>query len=385
MTQYTSDKSGINSLRGFAHQIRVFSLYMLKLEKGESIGFETVDDVAINQSTIDSLSECCRSTITYVDNIVSIQVKFNTLSKEKAEKVVLNWMLLEASCDRVKNYILYSDPSYRNQAIMFTTTAEELFKKITLSKKKANSIEGKAKKQFATIESFAKVYESVKLKYSYCDNDIDNELLDQMSLIFRRVAINDYVFEQRIRELLNNITVEILKSIQDGKPFTMTYEERVKMEEAVCAQIRNDIIVPQYSNFTKTLNEEIYRSHIEQTREYKQLCACQLAEEQIHRNISWEQYYQNFRYLNIETVFRASINNIETTAYENFQEARDNLQFKGEDTPRNRLFKTVDSPNSHAPNDQIRKGVNIYLTREEETDNQISWEDDYNAENRLSN
>lgn len=45
-----------------------------------------------------------------------------------------------------------------------------------------------------------------------------------------------------------------------------------------------------------------------------------------------------------------------------------------------RLKETNKCPNSYANNDQIKYGSGIYLTREEEKERQISWEDDDNAE-----
>ncbi len=46
---YTPDKSGINSLGGFAYQIKVFVLYMLSMDENMQAGFETVDDVSIKK------------------------------------------------------------------------------------------------------------------------------------------------------------------------------------------------------------------------------------------------------------------------------------------------------------------------------------------------
>ena len=47
MSDHTPDTSGISSLSGFSYQIRVFVLYMLQMSEGETIEFETWDDVAV--------------------------------------------------------------------------------------------------------------------------------------------------------------------------------------------------------------------------------------------------------------------------------------------------------------------------------------------------
>ena len=44
---YQPDSSGINSLSGFSFQIKVFVYYMLMLEEGMQIEFETLEDVNI--------------------------------------------------------------------------------------------------------------------------------------------------------------------------------------------------------------------------------------------------------------------------------------------------------------------------------------------------
>lgn len=48
MDDYQTDTGGINSLSGFAYQIRVFVLYMLTMEKDMQTEFETLEDVALN-------------------------------------------------------------------------------------------------------------------------------------------------------------------------------------------------------------------------------------------------------------------------------------------------------------------------------------------------
>lgn len=48
---YIPDESGINSLGGFAYQIKVFVSYMLSMDEGMQAEFETVDDIAISKMT----------------------------------------------------------------------------------------------------------------------------------------------------------------------------------------------------------------------------------------------------------------------------------------------------------------------------------------------
>lgn len=57
MDTYTSDKSGINSLGGFAYQIKVFVSYMLSMDENMQAEFETVDDVSIKKITPDTIDD----------------------------------------------------------------------------------------------------------------------------------------------------------------------------------------------------------------------------------------------------------------------------------------------------------------------------------------
>jgi len=68
---------------------------------------------------------------------------------------------------------------------------------------------------------------------------------------------------------------------------------------------------------------------------------------------------------------------IETTAYENFEDIKEELQSTNTDTPQNRLKETTRASNSYAGSEQIRNGVCIYLTSNNVSDEvQISWKDE---------
>ena len=78
---------------------------------------------------------------------------------------------------------------------------------------------------------------------------------------------------------------------------------------------------------------------------------------------------------------KTQIEDIEETSFGNFENVKVRLQVANTDTPLGRLTQTIDAPNSYAANDQIRHGASIFLTRAEETERLISWEDSDNAKN----
>ena len=65
------------------------------------------------------------------------------------------------------------------------------------------------------------------------------------------------------------------------------------------------------------------------------------------------------------------------TAYENFENVKEDLQDRNADLPKNRLKETTEASNSYAESNQIREGVCIYLTSNNiDKNNQISWKDE---------
>ena len=71
-------RAGIDNLRGFSYQIKVFLLYHSKIKENERVGYETIDDVSIqklNESNFQlALMPCCIQS--HFLNIVSLQAHF---------------------------------------------------------------------------------------------------------------------------------------------------------------------------------------------------------------------------------------------------------------------------------------------------------------------
>ena len=100
----------------------------------------------------------------------------------------------------------------------------------------------------------------------------------------------------------------------------------------------------------------------------------------IETHLQYGSYYQNICYGYLELNKTGKIRDIETTTFENFEYVKFILQKKGNDSPWQRLDEIKKQPNSYADSDQIKYGSGIYLTREDEKEHQISWEDEDNAE-----
>ena len=55
--------AGIDSLRGFSYQIKVFLLYLSKIKDNERMGYETIDDVSIQKLNESNFDEKCKKCV----------------------------------------------------------------------------------------------------------------------------------------------------------------------------------------------------------------------------------------------------------------------------------------------------------------------------------
>ena len=384
MNEFVPDKSGINSLGGFAYQIKVFVLYMLSMDENMQVEFETIDDVStriINPETIDVNEDSFRNSLLSLNGITAIQVKRTTITESTAKNILLNWILLESFNENVIEYILYTDDLYKNRDIIFNISKDDLYLEILNSKKSKKSTIAKIKSKYQNDKKkFDEVYSAIKSKYTFISSiNIDDKIDEKCKILFKKGGINNITYYNRIKELLKHITFEIMKSINEKTPFIIRYNEMIAYAEDICSRFTDEFMYPVYSEFKKLNKIDFSDLNIASSREFNQLKACNLPQKMIETHLLYSIYYRNMCYQYLELNKVSKIRNIEETAFENFEEARFYLQYKGSDSPLERLLETKKRQNSYADNDQIKYGVEIYLTRKEETEHQISWEDNDNA------
>ncbi|MDU7252864.1 MAG: hypothetical protein E6274_11105 [Clostridium sp.] len=384
MSSYQPDSSGINSLGGFAYQIKVFVSYLLSMKKGMQAGFETLDDLTVRKLTpeiIDINEDKFRSLLQNDRGVKAIQVKRTTIDLSVAKKILLNWVLLENSCNEVSEYILFTDKKYNNNDIIFNISEEKLFKEIETTNKTARATIGKVKKEFkGKWDKFKSVYDSIYNKYKFISlENIDSVIDSRCEILFKKEGVQEITYYRRIKELLQHITFEIMEAVNNKKSYMIKFEDMIAYAEDVCSRFKDDNILPQYSEFKKTHKIDFNDLEVCRLREYKQLVACKLPINLIEQNLNFANYYRNSYYSYMELNNIGRIRDIEETTYENFENAKFFLQTNKKDTPYNRLTETKNMSNSYADSDHIKYGSSIYLTREEETENQISWEDEDNA------
>lgn len=383
MDNYETDTSGINSLGGFAYQIKVFVLYMLEMHENMQTEFETLDDVTVNKlspETIDINEDKFKNSIVSSEGIKVIQVKRTKLDASIARQILLNWMLLESSGDSVTDYILFTSAEYGNEDILFNVSAEDLYSKVVNTKKTKATITKMKNKYQKDKDRFIEIYNSIRQKYSFVsENDVDEKIDEKCKILFKKAGVNVVTYYNRIVELLKHITIEIIESVNAKKSYHICYEEMIAYAEDVCNRFTDEYMLPAYSEFKKINRINFSDLQIAQSREYRQLVACEIPQNIIETHLTYESYYQNICYRYKEMNKVTKIRDIEETTYENFENTKFILQKEGQDTPFKRLSETKKLPNSYADSEQIKYGSGIYLTREEELEHQISWEDEDNA------
>lgn len=375
--------SGITSLAGFAYQIRVFVYYMSKIiDDTWQIEFETLEDVAVKTITpylLDKKSDTFRSLLKNQETYWAVQVKRTKINKDTKQKIIFNWLLLEKSKQNISKYILFTEQSYDNKGDLFDTTSIDLFNIIVKSNKRANSLISKVKNSYKNdYDGFKNAYEKIQEKYYFIsENNLDEMIRDGFSLSFHRGATCKIIYKLRIKEFVQNITNEIMRTINNKTPYICTYKNMMYKVEDICDRIKDNKYEPSFAEFKKCRIINLSDNSIAKSREYKQLTKCSLTEQRIIEHLLFQQYYESIKFRYYEDNRLDYIENIEETTYSNFCDAKEYLEDIANDTPRRRLNTTKEKYNCYATNNQIRYGACIHLTNEK-TDNRhkISWEDE---------
>lgn len=261
MATYIPDSSGIFSLSGFSFQIRVFVCYMLTLKEGMQIEFETIDDVNIGKikhNEIDNFDDNYVNRIVGTNTNIAVQVKRTSITESSAIKILLNWILLESSEHVITKYVLFTDAEYENVDILFSKSAQEQFEFIKESTKSSRATITKVKKMYRKFEDFEKIYNSIKDKYEFISiENIDGKIDENCSEHFRKAGINKVVYYDRIKELLQHITVQIMESINNKEPYILCYPEFMTLIEDICSRMTEQLTLPHYSDFKKNCTQLI--------------------------------------------------------------------------------------------------------------------------------
>lgn len=125
------NKSGINSLAGYAYQIKVFVYYSFLLKENEEVSYELFDDVGIKSIQTTELDDY-NVKLTNANKINAVQVKHTSIDAEDKNKIIYNWILASQN-NNIEKYTLFTDSEYNN--VFEFDKSENFFDKIVQSEK----------------------------------------------------------------------------------------------------------------------------------------------------------------------------------------------------------------------------------------------------------
>lgn len=373
-----NDKGGIYSLAGFAYQIKVFILNILQLKNGDVLEYETIDDIAltISEKDFDKYEEKLCSVLT-TDRKTAIQVKRTKVTKKVAKEVVKNWILADANNDNIDAFVLVTNRD-TDIDIFSKIDMEAIFKEVATAVGK-QSIESKVKLiGYSEEELKHKIINIIANATIQKYEDIDSEIIERFEAYFNRFGINEATYLFRLKELMQQITVDILDSVEKGQAYELTYKKVCQIKECITTKITDDKWEPNFSQFKKLNKMNLSDLATIKTREYQQLRECiSLVDDDIYRYLLCGEYYLNSKRSYFELGMKELVDELEDTAYDNFCDVKQELRSRSADTPDNRLIETRNKSNAKAKDKQIKHGVCINLTSEDtDASIQISWKDE---------
>ena len=377
------NNSGIYSLAGFIYQIKAFIYYLADLNENNQIGFEAYDDVSLCKKDIaesqktDKLS-LYNSIFDTSSGITAIQVKHTSLSTEDYEKVLFNWIILQNEKKEVNKFVLLVDKQYNNSDKVFPDDLTSLYNKIISSKSRKGLIFQVKQIINNNYNTFEDICKKIQNAYSFqpCE-DIDEMIIKKYSVLLNRGGVAESTYKLRVVELMKHFQNDILEQIYNLNSYTCSYSSFRHIIEEVCSNVKDDFYLPSFSDFKKSNRLDMNGSDIIASRQYIQLKKCNLPEQMIKEHLIFESYYNSFKLRTLENLKLNTINDIEETTHYNFESVKAYLIANNNDQPINRLYNTINSENSYAPNIQTKSGSAIHLTKAETDESLlISWEDD---------
>lgn len=84
-------------------------------------------------------------------------------------------------------------------------------------------------------------------KYENIDTEIENKFND----FFIRYGVSEATYFLRIKEFLQQITVEILDAVGNGQPYLLTYENMSKIKNRIVKNYTDEKWEPSFSQFRR--------------------------------------------------------------------------------------------------------------------------------------
>lgn len=310
--------AGLNSLSGFAFQMKIFVYLLVLAKSGEQVEFETLDDITVRDISSLSREDDFLKKSTVGSEITVFQVKQTTVNLDTSRKVLYNWLLALNQDRSITKFCLYVDKNYPAQMSVFDHSGNAEFKRICNSNRAENSLIGRIKTLYKDREAdFIQDFQHIKSSHELISIDCDNELSHALAEVFHSEAnsVGSVYFEQRVKELIVRICANALECAGKRIPYICSKSEYMQICEEICKNISAERYNPSYTDFYQVYSKNDIDDEVTSSREYIQLTYCSLSQQQIREHLTWEQYYIGIRQHHLRDAKSSIIANAEDIGF----------------------------------------------------------------------
>lgn len=150
----------------------------------------------------------------------------------------------------IEQFVLVTDREV-DMDVFVDLDVDKIFKEVNAATGN-KSIDAKVKKiGYTETELKQKVRDIVSMssiqKYENTDTEIENKFND----FFIRYGVSEATYYIRIKEFLQQITVEILGAVGNGQPYLLTYESMSKIKNRIVTNYTDEKWEPSFSQFRR--------------------------------------------------------------------------------------------------------------------------------------
>lgn len=364
------DKSGIYSQAGFAFQMKVFLHYASKLQPGDSLSYEYLDDI-VAQPEVNEMAGVLKAGPSL------IQAKRKKLSETEVTRLYINWVDTFRENQRIEEFVLVQNYEQAVHESFEQMDSEEFVEKVhKLSDGHERSAAAKLVKAMHD-SGIASCFTDVQSR-SRCSpiGDVADLIGRDFQQPFHYTAVSADTYRGRLEELQGRIEFAILESMLAHEPYTIDQTGMMRLYEDICQEITDSRYKPSFNAWRAHNPGEDYEM-LASRRDVRQLNYCFKDISRIMRHIYYGEYYSSLRFRRLENCQSSHIDDLEGVTYENYEMACDDLRGTERDSPCARLNNTKREPNSHCFNDEEKWGSCIFLTSDRAPVSRlISWKDD---------
>lgn len=374
--------SGISAQKGFYFQKQVFIYNYLNISHNNSISYEVIDDVGIEND--DSLY----SKTLDKNSKIFIQAKSGTLSDSIFAKTLANWLLATSNYSTYEFHLeLENDYIKKDESVYLNTIKAEAIAKRTAQKSsiyrqifEKYKINSEDINVASLMNDFNALFSSLKI---IPHSDIDTECLETYSRNFCGDIVNVKIAKKlRFKRLQEQLFNEIDIRIDNNGCLEFDYNYFSKINNIIVQNISDSVYYEEFSTFKSNkkaveLANELINDSKTEVRELRFVYGSN--NEKIHSYLLKKIFYNNLRKYYDEADIMG-LNDVEECAFAIYEKTRDELDINNVLNSQNLFFSTINKMNNSRlitfsiAAEIYSTGCYIYLTSDDAREElKIKW------------